>query len=75
MVAHRWSDDRQFANPSVFCADQLLLIAPNARVARARSRYSSDERRPPWLTLRTPVTARRLNRFAISTFRCRTSAA
>ena len=27
MVAHRWSDDRQFANPSVFCADQLLLIA------------------------------------------------
>ena len=26
MVAHRWSDDRGFENPSVFCADQLLLI-------------------------------------------------
>ncbi len=26
MVAHRWSDDRGFDNPSVFCADQLLLI-------------------------------------------------
>ena len=27
MVAHRWSDDRGFDNPSIFCADQLLLIA------------------------------------------------
>ena len=27
MVAHRWSDDHGFDNPSVFCADQLLLIA------------------------------------------------
>lgn len=26
MVAHRWSDERGFDNPSVFCADQLLLI-------------------------------------------------
>ena len=26
MVAHRWSDDRGFDNPSIFCADQLLLI-------------------------------------------------
>lgn len=26
MVAHRWSDDRGFDNPSVFCADQLLLL-------------------------------------------------
>lgn len=26
MAAHRWSDDRGFDNPSVFCADQLLLI-------------------------------------------------
>ena len=26
MVANRWSDDRGFDNPSVFCADQLLLI-------------------------------------------------
>lgn len=26
MVAHRWSEDRGFDNPSVFCADQLLLI-------------------------------------------------
>ena len=26
MVAHRWSDDREFDNPTVFCADQLLLI-------------------------------------------------
>ena len=27
MVAHRWSNDRGFDNPSVFCADQQLLIA------------------------------------------------
>ena len=27
MVAHRWSADRGFDNPSVFCADQLLLIS------------------------------------------------
>lgn len=27
MVAHRWSDDRGFDNPSIFCADQLLLIS------------------------------------------------
>ena len=26
MVAHRWSKDRGFDNPSVYCADQLLLI-------------------------------------------------
>ena len=26
MVAHRWSAERGFDNPSVFCADQLLLI-------------------------------------------------
>lgn len=26
MVAHRWSDERGFANPSVYCADQLYLI-------------------------------------------------
>lgn len=26
MVAHRWSDARGFDNPSVFCADQLLVI-------------------------------------------------
>ena len=26
MVAHRWSEQRGFDNPSVFCADQLLLI-------------------------------------------------
>ena len=26
MVAHRWSEERHFNNPSVFCADQLLLI-------------------------------------------------
>ena len=27
MVAHRWSDDRGFNNPSIFCSDQLLLIS------------------------------------------------
>ena len=27
MVAHRWSDDRAFDNPSVFCADQLMVIS------------------------------------------------
>ena len=27
MVAHRWSADRGFDNPSIFCADQLLLIS------------------------------------------------
>ena len=27
MVAHRWSHDRGFDNPSIFCADQLLLIS------------------------------------------------
>ena len=26
MVAHRWSEEREFDNPSVFCADQMLLI-------------------------------------------------
>ncbi len=26
MVAHRWSGERGFDNPTVFCADQLLLI-------------------------------------------------
>ncbi len=26
MVAHRWSKDRGFDNPSIYCADQLLLI-------------------------------------------------
>ena len=26
MVAHRWSEDRGYDNPSVYCADQLLLI-------------------------------------------------
>ena len=26
MVAHRWSAERGFDNPSVYCADQLLLI-------------------------------------------------
>ena len=26
MVAHRWSQDRGYDNPSVYCADQLLLI-------------------------------------------------
>ena len=26
MVAHRWSEERGFDNPTVFCADQLLLI-------------------------------------------------
>ena len=26
MVAHRWSKDRGFDNPSVYCADQVLLI-------------------------------------------------
>ena len=27
MVAHRWSDDRAFDNPSIFCADQLMVIS------------------------------------------------
>lgn len=27
MPAHRWSDERGFDNPTVFCADQRLLIA------------------------------------------------
>ena len=27
MVAHRWSADRGFDNPSIFCADQLQLIS------------------------------------------------
>ena len=27
MVAHRWSDNRGFDNPSVFCTDQLMLIS------------------------------------------------
>ena len=27
MVAHRWSDDRAFDNPSIFCADQLMIIS------------------------------------------------
>lgn len=27
MVAHRWSADNGFANPTIFCADQRLLIA------------------------------------------------
>lgn len=27
MVAHRWSNNRGFDNPSVFCADQLALIS------------------------------------------------
>ena len=27
MVAHRWSDNRGFDNPSVFCTDQLILIS------------------------------------------------
>ena len=27
MVAHRWSDDRGFDNPSIFCVDQLLVIS------------------------------------------------
>ena len=26
MPAHRWSDDNEFDNPTVFCADQKLLI-------------------------------------------------
>ena len=27
MVAHRWSDERGYDNPTIFCADQQLLIA------------------------------------------------
>lgn len=27
MVAHRWSEDRAFDNPSIFCADQLMVIS------------------------------------------------
>ena len=27
MVAHRWSDDRAFDNPSIFCTDQLMVIS------------------------------------------------
>lgn len=27
MVAHRWSDDREYDNPTIYCADQLMLIS------------------------------------------------
>jgi uncharacterized protein len=38
MPAHRWSDDARFDNPSVFCADQRLLIAKMRHwIARQRS--------------------------------------
>jgi uncharacterized protein len=37
MPAHRWSDDRGYSNPSIFCADQKLLIsAVRSRLSGAR---------------------------------------
>jgi uncharacterized protein len=27
MPAHRWSSDRGYSNPTIFCSDQLFLIA------------------------------------------------
>jgi uncharacterized protein len=38
MVAHRWSEERGFDNPTVFCADQRLLIGRMREwIARARA--------------------------------------
>jgi uncharacterized protein len=36
MTAHRWSDDKGFDNPSVFCEDQKLLIASMRRLLAAQ---------------------------------------
>jgi uncharacterized protein len=35
MPAHRWSDEKGFDNPTVFCEDQKLLIAAMRRVLAA----------------------------------------
>ncbi|AEH89911.1 cyclophane-forming radical SAM/SPASM peptide maturase YhhB [Mesorhizobium opportunistum] len=38
MVAHRWSAERGYDNPSIFCADQRHLIARMRRVVEAAER-------------------------------------
>jgi uncharacterized protein len=35
MVAHRWSGDKGYDNPTIFCADQRFLIARMRRLAEA----------------------------------------
>jgi uncharacterized protein len=49
MPTHRWSEEGGYANPTVFCADQLLLISAirsrlDAALAKARVCTSDDQR-------------------------------
>lgn len=44
MPAHRWSDEHGYANPTVFCADQKLVIAAvRSRLSTAMNGRSFDE--------------------------------
>ena len=36
MVLHRWSDDRRYDNPSVYCHDQQFLIGHILRTLESR---------------------------------------
>ena len=47
MVAHRWSDERGFDNPSIFCADQLLLISRMREWLKYRESLRRNERSVP----------------------------
>jgi uncharacterized protein len=44
MVAHRWSLEREYDNPTVFCADQLLVIAKLRSFVTARLALAVPEK-------------------------------
>ena len=45
MPAHRWSEEHGYANPTVFCADQKLLIsAVRSRLSTAMNGRSFIDR-------------------------------
>jgi len=43
MVAHRWSEDRSYNNPSIFCADQMHLISRMRELLEAADSFPLKE--------------------------------